>query len=116
MGALSDVTATTTAATTLAAEEGGGGFWEDAYPVIPHPGELIVGIISFVVLYVVYRRMVVPRLEKLLAERQKNTEGGTARAEAMQAEAKAARDQSRAQLAEARTAAARPRDRAGGDD
>ena len=37
----------------LAAEGGGGGgFWEDAYPVIPHPGELIVGIISFAILYV----------------------------------------------------------------
>jgi F-type H+-transporting ATPase subunit b len=112
MGALSDVTATTTAATTLAAEEGGGGFWEDAYPVIPHPGELIVGIISFVVLYVVYRRLVVPRLEKLLAERQKNIEGGIERAEAMQAEAKAALDQYRAQLAEARTEAAQIRDQA----
>src|SRR4028118_86529 len=116
MGALSDVTATTTAATTLAAEEGGGGFWEDAYPVIPHPGELLVGIISFVVLYVVYRRLVVPRLEKLLAERQKNIEGGIERAEAMQAEAKAALDQYRAQLAEARTEAAQIREpaRAGG--
>ena len=35
------------AAAVLAAESGEGGFWEDAYPVIPHPGELIVGIISF---------------------------------------------------------------------
>jgi F-type H+-transporting ATPase subunit b len=104
MSALSDITA--------AAEEGGGGFWEDAYPVIPHPGELIVGIISFLVLYVVYRRLVVPRLEALLAERRKGIEGGIERAEAMQAEAKAALEQYRAQLAEARTEAAQIRDQA----
>ncbi|SFO89857.1 ATP synthase F0 subcomplex B subunit [Geodermatophilus dictyosporus] len=104
MSALSDVTA--------AAEGGDGGFWEDAYPVIPHPGELIVGIISFLVLYVVYRRLVVPRLEKLLAERRKGIEGGIERAEAMQAEAKAALEQYRAQLAEARTEAAQIRDQA----
>ncbi len=112
MGALSDVTATTTAATTLAAEEGGGGFWEDAYPVIPHPGELIVGIISFVILYVLYRRLVVPRLEAMLAERQQTIQGGIERAEAMQAEAKAALDRYNVQLAEARTEAAQIREQA----
>jgi F-type H+-transporting ATPase subunit b len=111
MGAFSDVTATTTA-TFAAAEGGDGGFWEDAYPVIPHPGELIVGIISFVVLYFIYKRFVVPRLEKLLAERRKGIEGGIERAEAMQAEAKAALEQYRAQLAEARTEAAQIRDQA----
>ena len=96
----------------LAAEGGEGGFWEDAYPVIPHPGELIVGIIAFAVLYVVYKRYVVPRLEAMLAERQRTIEGGIERAEAMQAEAKAALDQYRAQLAEARTEAAQIRDAA----
>ena len=45
-----------------AAESGGGGFWETAYPVIPHPGELIVGIISFAALYFIYKKYVVPRL------------------------------------------------------
>ena len=108
MGASSDVTATT----TVAAEEGGGGFWEDAYPVIPHPGELIVGIISFVILYFLYKRYVVPRLENMLAERQRTIEGGIERAEAMQAEAKAALEQYRSQLAEARNEAAQIRDQA----
>jgi F-type H+-transporting ATPase subunit b len=107
MGALNDETAV-----TLAAAEGEGGFWADLYPVIPHPGELIVGIISFVVLYFIYRRFVVPRLENLLAERRRGIEGGIERAEAMQAEAKAALDQYRAQLAEARTEAAQIRDQA----
>ena len=96
----------------LAAEGGGGGFWEDAYPVIPHPGELIVGIISFAILYVLYKRIVVPRLEAMLAERRRHIEGGIERAEAMQAEAKAALEQYRAQLAEARNDAAQIRDQA----
>ena len=96
----------------LAAETGGGGFWENAYPVIPHPGELIVGIISFALLYVIYKRYVVPRLEAMLAERRRHIEGGIERAEAMQAEAKAALEQYRAQLAEARNEAAQIRDQA----
>ena len=107
MGAIDNATA------VLAAEGGGGGgFWEDAYPVIPHPGELIVGIISFAILYVLYKRVVVPRLETMLAERQRTIEGGIERAEAMQAEAKAALEQYRAQLAEARNEAAQIRDHA----
>ncbi|MGY1722420.1 F0F1 ATP synthase subunit B [Blastococcus sp. SYSU DS0533] len=100
------------AADILAAESGEGGFWEDAYPVIPHPGELIVGIISFAILYFLYKRFVVPRLEAMLAERQRTIEGGIERAEAMQAEAKAALEQYRAQLAEARNEAAQIRDQA----
>ncbi|NEK85193.1 F0F1 ATP synthase subunit B [Blastococcus saxobsidens] len=95
-----------------AAESGEGGFWESTYPVIPHPGELIVGIISFAALYFIYKKYVVPRLETMLAERQKTIEGGIERAEAMQAEAKAALEQYRAQLAEARNEAAQIRDQA----
>ena len=109
MGALS----TPTAPAVLAAEEGGSGsFWEDAYPVIPHPGELIVGIISFVILYFLYKRFVVPRLETMLDERRRAIEGGIERAETMQAEAKAALDRYNAQLAEARTEAAQIREQA----
>jgi F-type H+-transporting ATPase subunit b len=100
------------AAAVLAAESGEGGFWEETYPVIPHPGELIVGIISFAVLYFLYKRFVVPRLETMLAERQRTIEGGIERAEAMQAEAKAALEQYRSQLAEARNEAAQIRDAA----
>jgi F-type H+-transporting ATPase subunit b len=100
------------AAAVLAAESGEGGFWEETYPVIPHPGELIVGIISFAVLYFLYKRFVVPRLETMLDERQRTIEGGIERAEAMQAEAKAALEQYKAQLAEARSEAAQIRDAA----
>jgi F-type H+-transporting ATPase subunit b len=108
MGALDNAAGTA----VVAAESGGGGFWEDAYPVIPHPGELIVGIISFVILYVLYKRFVVPRLETLLAERRRAIEGGIERAEVMQAEAQAALERYQAQLAEARTEAAQIREQA----
>ncbi|MGY2065039.1 F0F1 ATP synthase subunit B [Blastococcus sp. SYSU DS0619] len=96
----------------LAAESGEGGFWADIYPVVPHPGELIVGIISFAILYFLYKKYVVPRLETMLAERRRAIEGGIERAEAMQAEAKASLEQYRAQLAEARNEAAQIRDQA----
>jgi F-type H+-transporting ATPase subunit b len=102
----------TTAATVVAAEEGDGGFWETLPPVVPHPGELILGIISFVILYFLYKRFVVPRLEDMLAERRNQIEGGIERAETMQAEAKAALDRYNAQLAEARTEAAGIREQA----
>src|SRR3954447_7266008 len=109
MGALS----ISTAPTVLGAEGGGsGGFWETAYPIIPHPGELILGIIAFVILYFLYKRYVVPRMEDMLAERRNQIEGGIERAETMQAEAKAALDRYNAQLAEARTEAAAIREQA----
>jgi F-type H+-transporting ATPase subunit b len=110
MGALSN----STAAAVLAAEEGdgSGSFWEDAYPIIPHPGELILGIIAFVILYFLYKRYVVPRMEDMLAERRNQIEGGIERAETMQAEAKAALDRYNAQLAEARSEAAAIREQA----
>jgi F-type H+-transporting ATPase subunit b len=107
MGALN-----TAAETVLAAEEGEGGFWHDAYPIIPHPGELIVGIICFGIIYFLAKRYAVPRLEVMLAERRAQIEGGIERAEALQAEAKAALEQYRAQLAEARNEAAQIRDQA----
>jgi len=110
MGALSS----STAAAVLAAEEGdgSGSFWETAYPIIPHLGELILGIIAFVILYFLYKRYVVPRLEDMLAERRNQIEGGIERAETMQAEAKAALDRYNAQLAEARSEAAAIREQA----
>jgi F-type H+-transporting ATPase subunit b len=110
MGALS----TAAVPTVLGAAEGdgSGSIWETLPPVIPHPGELILGIISFAILYFLYKRFVVPRLEDMLAERRNQIEGGIERAETMQAEAKAALDRYNAQLAEARTEAAGIREQA----
>jgi F-type H+-transporting ATPase subunit b len=81
-------------------------------PLIPPVGEIIIGLIAFaVVLFVVYR-FVAPAFEKAFVARRDAIEGGIERAEAMQAEAKAALEQYRAQLAEARTEAAQIRDAA----
>ena len=42
------------AAALVAAQEGeGGSFWETAYPIIPHPGELIIGTICFAILVLI---------------------------------------------------------------
>jgi len=55
-----------TTSLVAAADEGG---WANAYPIIPHPGELVFGIIAFAILYVVVAKKVVPRLEAMYAER-----------------------------------------------
>jgi F-type H+-transporting ATPase subunit b len=81
-------------------------------PLIPPVGEIIVGTITFAILAAVMIKFVVPRFEQVFQARREAIEGGIERAEAMQAEAKAALDQYRAQLAEARTEAAQIRDAA----
>ncbi|WP_113701054.1 F0F1 ATP synthase subunit B [Nonomuraea lactucae] len=95
----------TTAATLLASEEG-------ANPLIPHTYELVVGIFAFAVVFFVVGRMLVPRIQKTLAERTDAIEGGIKRAEEAQAEAQALQQQYRDQLAEARQDAARLREEA----
>jgi F-type H+-transporting ATPase subunit b len=101
-------------ATTLLAqaEEEGESFWETAYPIVPHPAELIIGLIAFGVLFWVVKSKVVPRFEEAFATRQQAIEGGIARAEETQAQAQEALEQYRAQLAEARKEAARIREEA----
>ena len=108
------MSATSVAAFLLAAEEGGeeGGFWETAYPILPHPGELIVGTLFFVVLLWVVSKKVVPRLEQMYAERAAAIEGGIAKAEQAQAEANAALEEYQSQLTEARVEAGRIREEA----
>ena len=70
------------AATVLAAEgEGGGGFWETAYPILPHPGEMIFGFIAIAILYYVVAKYVVPRLEQVFSERAAAIEGGLRKAD-----------------------------------
>ena len=79
------------------------------YPVLPHLGELIFGIVAFAILYVIVARKVVPRLEALFAERAAAIEGGMEKAEQAQAEAAAALEEYRSRLAEARQEASRIR-------
>jgi F-type H+-transporting ATPase subunit b len=81
-------------------------------PLIPPLGEIIIGTVAFLVLFFVMVKFVAPRFEQVFQARREAIEGGIERAEAMQAEAKAALEQYRAQLAEARNEAAQIRDRA----
>src|SRR5919112_2861428 len=86
---------------------------EEAHnPLIPLVSEIIIGTITFGILCLVMFKFVLPRFEQVFQARREAIEGGIERAEAMQAEAKAALDQYRAQLAEARTEAAQIRDAA----
>ncbi len=80
-------------------------------PLLPeHPEELVIGIVLFLIIWFVAWKVVVPRFEEMYAERTEEIQGGIEKAEAAQAEADAARDEYRAQLATARVEAARIRE------
>jgi F-type H+-transporting ATPase subunit b len=89
-------------ASVPAADEVG---WPTALPLLPHPAELIIGIIAFGILYWIFAKKVVPRMEAMYDERAAAIEGGMAQAEEAQAEARAALEQYNAQLAGARAEA-----------
>ena len=97
------------AAAVLSADDNG---WGGKLPIIPHPGELIIGLIFCAVLYWAVARFVVPRFETMYAERTAAIEGGIAKAEQAQAEAAAALEQYQHQLSEARGEASRLREEA----
>jgi F-type H+-transporting ATPase subunit b len=81
-------------------------------PLIPSLPELIVGTICFLLVFGFLGKMFLPRIQKMLAERTELIEGGLARSEEAQAEAKELLDQYRQQLADARHEAARLREEA----
>ena len=81
-------------------------------PLIPPVGEIIIGLIAFAIVFFVFAKFVAPRFEQVFRARREAIEGGIERAETLQAEAKAALEQYRAQLAEARNEAAQIRDQA----
>jgi F-type H+-transporting ATPase subunit b len=84
-------------------------------PIIPLWQELVLGTIAFAILCYVLMKFVFPQMEKTFAARVDAIEGGLKRAEAAQAQANELLEQYRAQLAEARTEAARIRDEARAD-
>jgi F-type H+-transporting ATPase subunit b len=88
---------------SVKAAEGAG--WPEALPLLPHPAELIIGLIAFAILYWIYATKVVPKMEAMYEERAAAIEGGMQQAEEAQAEAKAALEKYNAQLAGARTEA-----------
>ena len=98
--------------TMAPAAEGGeeGGFWATAAPIIPHPLEFFFGLAVLAIIYVVVRRTIMPRLEKIYADRTAAIEGGISKAEEAQAAAQAALEQYNAQLQEAREEATRIRE------
>jgi F-type H+-transporting ATPase subunit b len=81
-------------------------------PLVPNLTELIVGAVTFGIIFFALWKVLIPRLNKTLAERTDKIEGGLQRAEEAQAEANATLARYREQLAEARHEAARLREEA----
>ena len=78
-------------------------------PLVPDISELIVGLVVFIIVFAILAKVLMPRIQKTLAERTELIEGGLNRADEAQAEAKALLDKYREQLAEARHEASRMR-------
>ncbi len=81
-------------------------------PLIPEWPELIIGAIAFLIVFAVLGKVLLPRIQKTMAERTDEIEGGLQRAEEAQAEAQAVLQRYREQLAEARQEASRLREQA----
>ncbi len=81
-------------------------------PLIPTLTELIIGAVSFFIVFGVLGKVLLPRAQQLLRERTDQIEGGLERAEEAQAEAARVLERYRQQLAEARHEAARLREEA----
>lgn len=95
----------------VAAEEGSGG----GALLLPPLAEIIVGVVAFGVVLFILTKFVFPRMEQMFQARVEAIEGGIKKAEAAQAEANKVLEEYKAQLAEARTEAARIRDEARAD-
>jgi F-type H+-transporting ATPase subunit b len=74
--------------------------------------EIIVGLVAFAAVFVLLSRMILPKFEKIYAERADKIEGGLARAEAAEAEAGRLDAEYQSLIAEARAEAATIRDTA----
>jgi F-type H+-transporting ATPase subunit b len=81
-------------------------------PLVPDLTELIIGAITFGIIFFALWKVLIPRLSKTLEERTDKIEGGLQRAEETQAEANETLARYREQLAEARHEAARLREQA----
>jgi F-type H+-transporting ATPase subunit b len=83
---------------------------ETPSPLLPHVAEIIFGFVFLILLAIAFAKVVVPKFEKAYADRTAAIEGGMNEAKQAQAEAKAALDKYNAQLAEARSEAAKIRE------
>ncbi|MGW6913136.1 F0F1 ATP synthase subunit B family protein [Kitasatospora sp. NPDC054939] len=84
----------------------------DIGPLKPDAVELIVGLTVFFLIFGILGRVLLPRVERVLAERRDATEGRIGRAEAVRAEAEQALADYRRELADAQREAARIRQEA----
>jgi F-type H+-transporting ATPase subunit b len=94
------------AAVVAAPEEGGHN------PILPHTSELVFGSLAFAIVLIVVGWKLVPQIQKTLAERADEIEGGINRAREAQAQAKAELEKYQAMLAEGRHEANRLREEA----
>lgn len=81
-------------------------------PLLPNLTELIVGLITFAIVFFALWKQVLPRLSAMLAARTDAIEGGLKRAEDAQDEANRVLKEYRDRLADARHEAARIREQA----
>ncbi|APT84558.1 F0F1 ATP synthase subunit B [Corynebacterium aquilae] len=81
-------------------------------PLLPMPYDMVWSVIPLIVVLLLFAKFVLPKFQEVLAEREDKIQGGIQRAEAAQAEAKAALEKYNAQLAEARAEAAQIREEA----
>ncbi|MER5637787.1 F0F1 ATP synthase subunit B [Kitasatospora sp. NPDC002227] len=75
-------------------------------PLEPNAAELVLGLIVFFFIFGILGAVLLPRIERVLAQRSDAIEGGLERAEAQQAEAQRVLEQYRAEIAAARQEAA----------
>ena len=81
-------------------------------PLLPSWPEFIIGTILFLIVFGALAKFLLPRAQQTLAQRTELIEGGLARSEEAQSEAKALLDRYRQQLEDARRDAARLREEA----
>src|SRR5699024_8186380 len=76
---------------------------EPINPLIPPLYDIVWSIIPFAVILFVFAKVVLPKFQEVLTQREDKIEGGIQRAEAAKAEAQEALEKYNKQLAEART-------------
>ena len=81
-------------------------------PILPHPAEIVVGLVAFSILFILLRTKAVPKFEQAYKERTDAIQGGLERAEIAQRDASASLQMYNTQLADARGEAAKLREEA----
>jgi F-type H+-transporting ATPase subunit b len=81
-------------------------------PLLPAGYDILWSTVCFVIIFLLFWKYVMPRLRDIMAERSAQIEGGIAKAESMQAEARDSLVHYQAQLARARDEAAAIREKA----